>query len=94
MLATARAHKHRHAHPHATPQDALWYATRDVPDGSVHVLLATANAKTALKYGLLELPAGEATHTVALGGECGSIDVPVRVRVCLSVCPPLLICVS
>ncbi|KAG1655422.1 hypothetical protein FOA52_009093 [Chlamydomonas sp. UWO 241] len=63
----------------AVSKDALWYATRDVPDGSMHVLLATANAKTAIKYGLTELPADAATHTVALGGACGSIDVPVGV---------------
>jgi len=63
----------------AVSKDALWYAARECPDGDgVHVLIATADAKTALKYGLQELPLGAAAHVVDLG-RAGRMEVPVGV---------------
>mmetsp|Transcript_455 Transcript_455/g.932 ORF Transcript_455/g.932 Transcript_455/m.932 type:complete len:365 (+) Transcript_455:170-1264(+) len=57
-------------------KDAIWFTSKEGEDGQ-HVLMVTAKVKHAHKYKLVELPAGEAVHTVQLGGSAGQVEVPV-----------------
>ena len=58
-------------------KDAVWYMTKEADNGMHHVLLVTAKAKHAAKYGLEELPSLADVHRVSLGPSDAPVDIPL-----------------
>ena len=51
--------------------------TKEADNGMHHVLLVTAKAKHAAKYGLEELPSLADVHRVSLGPSDAPVDIPL-----------------
>lgn len=58
-------------------KDAVWFVTKEAAEGATHMVLVTAKAKTAMKYGLEELPQDAEKYMLSLGASVGEVEIPV-----------------